>query len=292
VPAPGTTTPAGGSRRAVGVGVGRVSCPGEPLDHQLGGLGGVHRDGDPVALEDLLLLGGGLAARAAFLDDGAGVAHLLALGRLEAGDVADDRRVRDVVADPLAGELLLGPADLADERDRVGVGIRRERLDHVEELRADDRVTADPDAGGDADPGLRQLVHDLVGQGAGPADQPDVARHRDVGRDDADVGLPGRDHPGAVRPDQPDAATPHDGVVDLGHVVDRDPFGDGDDGLDPGLVGLEDRVLGERGGDHHHRGVGAGRLDRLLDGGVTGTSSSSQVVPPFFGWMPATTFVP
>jgi hypothetical protein len=91
-----------------------------------------------MALEDLLLLGRGLAAGSALLDDGAGVAHLLARRRLEPGDVADDRGVRDVVPDPLARLLLLGAADLADEGDRLGVGVGGEGLDDVEELGADD----------------------------------------------------------------------------------------------------------------------------------------------------------
>jgi hypothetical protein len=86
------------------------------------------------SLEDLLLVRGGLAALGALGDDGAGVAHLLAGGRGEAGDVGDDRGVGDVLGDPAADLLLLGAADLADEDDRLGVGVLGEARDDVQEV--------------------------------------------------------------------------------------------------------------------------------------------------------------
>jgi 23S rRNA G2445 N2-methylase RlmL len=57
---------------------------------------------------------------------------------------------------------------------------------------AHDRVAADADRGGEAD--LAQLVHHLVGQRARLGHQPDRARARDVGRDDARIGLARADH--------------------------------------------------------------------------------------------------
>ena len=76
------------------------------------------------------------ASRASFLacggagragDDGAGVAHGLALGGGEAGDVADDR-LGDVVLDVGRRPLLGVAADLADHHDRLGLGVVLERL--------------------------------------------------------------------------------------------------------------------------------------------------------------------
>ena len=89
---------------------------------------------------------GGRGARAA-RDDRAGMAHPLALGRGPAGDERDLRDVREVLGRPGGRLLLGGAADLADQHERLGLGVRREQLEDVEELRPDDRVAADADAG-------------------------------------------------------------------------------------------------------------------------------------------------
>ena len=47
------------------------------------------------------------------------------------------------------------------------------------------------------------------------------------------------------------------------HVEHGHALGDRDDGLDPGVDGLEDRVGRERRRHEDHRGIGPGRLDRL-----------------------------
>src|SRR5262245_39913227 len=78
----------------------------ERLLHQRGDLGRVGADPHAAGLERLLL-GLGRPARAG--DDGAGVAHLLARRRLEAGDVCDDRR-RHARGDVVGGLLLLAAA--------------------------------------------------------------------------------------------------------------------------------------------------------------------------------------
>src|SRR5690606_9806658 len=155
------------------------------LPHDPGGL--ARRATDPHAhrLQRLLLRLGG-AGRAG--DDRAGVAHGPAGWGGEAGDVADDR-LGDVVPDELRGALLRVPADLADHDDGVGVGILLERRQGVDVGGPDDRVTADADTRGEAD--VPQLVHHLVGQGAGLADQADPPGTGDVGRDDARVGRTG-----------------------------------------------------------------------------------------------------
>ena len=79
---------------------------------------------DAGGLEGLLL---GLRGAGRAGHDGAGVAHRLALGGGEAGDVADDR-LGDVGLDVVGGPLLGVAADLADHHDRVGVGVVLERL--------------------------------------------------------------------------------------------------------------------------------------------------------------------
>ena len=107
--------------------------------------------------------------------DGAGVAHRLALGGGEAGDVADDR-LGHVLLDVGRGPLLGVATDLTDHHDDLGVGVRLERREGVDVRGADDRVAADAD--GRREPEVPQLVHHLVGQRAGLGDQADAAGAR------------------------------------------------------------------------------------------------------------------
>src|SRR5688572_4348077 len=89
---------------------------GVDLTQQLRGLAWRLADLDAGGLEGLLLrLGGARRAR----DDGAGVAHRLALGGGEARDVADDR-LGDVGLDEVGRTLFGVAADLTDHDDRLG----------------------------------------------------------------------------------------------------------------------------------------------------------------------------
>src|SRR5690606_17427894 len=173
----------------------RTPVSGEDLAQERGGLGrrlaDLHADG----LQGLLLRLGG-ARRAG--DDGAGVAHRLALGRGEARDVADDR-LRDVLLDVGRGTLLGVAADLADHDDRLGLGVVLERLERVDVRGADDRVAADADGG--REPEVLELVHHLVGQRARLGHETDRALARDGVRGDAGERLARRDDAGAVRAD-------------------------------------------------------------------------------------------
>jgi hypothetical protein len=142
-------------------------------------------------------------------DDRAGVAHAAARRRRLAGDEADDRLL-EPARDELGGLFLGAAADLADEHDRLGLGVLGEEPQGVDEGRADERVAADADAGGLAEAEQRELVDRLVGERAALRDDPDAARLADVAGDDAGLGLPGRDDAGAVRPDQPRPAPLHE----------------------------------------------------------------------------------
>src|SRR3712207_2650455 len=87
--------------------------------------------------------------------------------------------------------------------------------DDVDEARPGDRVAADADDRGVAEPALGQLVADLVGQRAGPRDDAHVALLEERRGDDPDVRLARREHARAVRPDEPCG-----GMVRLEEVVD------------------------------------------------------------------------
>ena len=88
-------------------------------------------------------LGGGRAGRA--LDDGAGVAHAPAGRRAVAGHVGDDR-LGHVLADVGRRALLVVAADLADERDALGLAVGLEQLEALDEADAVHGVAAHADA--------------------------------------------------------------------------------------------------------------------------------------------------
>src|SRR5258708_28595074 len=171
-----TTTGSSYAQGAVGRSDPRLLQALEDLPCQAGGLRGGLAHLDTRRLQGILIgVGGARRAR----QDGAGVAHRLALGSCEARNVADDR-LGDVGLDVLGGAFLGVAADLADHHDDLGFGVLLERLDGVDMGGADDRVPADADGRREAE--IAQLEHHLGGERAGLGHQPDRAGPADVGR--------------------------------------------------------------------------------------------------------------
>lgn len=147
--------------------------------------------------------------------------HAAAGGRADAGDEADDRLAAVdgvVLAEEVGGVLLGRAADLADHDDAVGLLVLEEDLEAVDEVGAAEGVAADADDEGLAEPGLRRLVHGLVGQGAGPRDDADAAALVDEARHDADLALAGGDDTGAVGTDEAGLRLRLQDIGDANHV--------------------------------------------------------------------------
>ena len=203
--------------------------------------------------------------------------HRLSLGRGETRDVGDDG-LRHVLGDVRGGAFFGVAADLADHDDELRVGVGLEGFDGVDVSGADDGVAADADAC--REPEVGKLVHELVGERARFRHEPDAPRPRDIGRGDADVRLAGRDDPGAVRADEPDAAL--GGVrVELRRVLHRHALGDDDDKVESGVDGFDDgaqrvRRRNEDDGDVRPRG-----FLRLRDGSEDGDGNGAGLA--FFG---------
>src|SRR3546814_16577066 len=77
--------------------------------------------------------------------------------------------------------LLLGvAADLADHDDRPGRLVRQEKLEHADEIGAVDRIAADADRRGLAQPEVRGLENRFIGKGAGAGEDADDALGQDA----------------------------------------------------------------------------------------------------------------
>ena len=192
-------------------------------------------------------------------------------------------------SDEVGRLLLLVAADLADHHDVLGLGVVLEHPEDVDERGADDGVSADADDRRVAEPHLRQLVTDLVGERARAGDEADRALGEDLGRDDPDVRLPGRQRAGAVRAESADALGARV-PVDAEHLVRGDALGDRDHRVDAGVDRLVDRVRGERRGHEDHRRVRAVLDDRLDD--RVEHRHALDVLPALPRRDPATRFVP
>src|SRR5690606_23080626 len=117
------------------------------------------------------------------------------------GNETDDG-LRHLRAHVLRRLLFVGPADLADHDDRARFRVRLERRQAVDEGRAVDGIATDPNARALADPGLRELVDDLVRERTGAGNDADRTGCRDLAGQDADLRLAGRECARAVRSDQ------------------------------------------------------------------------------------------
>src|SRR5919112_6682039 len=242
-----------------------ASAAAERPGDELGDLGGVRRGPDASLPQRLAL---GFSRALTTRDDGAGMPHSLALGGREASDVGHDGDTH--LAPYVLGRELLGvTADLPDHHGALRLGVGLELAQDLDKVRPYDRVAADPHGAALSDLPLGELVDDLVRQGAAPAYDADIARHKDVAGHYGDVSLLGRENARTVRPDERRALVlevaryPH-------HVVDGDALGDAADGRETRVQRLEDGVGGEGWGDEDHARVRArpadGPLDRIEDG--------------------------
>src|SRR5207244_4403102 len=105
-----------------------------------------------------------------------------------------------VLPDELRGAFLIVAADLADQDGELGLRVGLEALQRLDEPDAVDGVAADAHTGGLPDPARRQLVHDLVREGAAPRDEADGPRTRRPFRTRGCPPRPARPCPASRRP--------------------------------------------------------------------------------------------
>ncbi len=103
---------------------------------------------------------------------------------------------------PVVGFVAGSTAPPGRRMGHAGAVIGEEEGKRVNEIRAVDGVAADADAGRLSEAGGGGLGNRLVGQGAGPGDDPDPAPYMDVAGHDADLAGFGSNDTGAVGADE------------------------------------------------------------------------------------------
>lgn len=92
-----------------------------------------------------------------------------------------------VVLLQILSRVLFGaPSNLANHNDTVRLLVIQEDVQAVDEVCAAERVAADADNEGLAEPRLRGLVHGFVGEGTGAGDDADAAAFVNEAGHDAD----------------------------------------------------------------------------------------------------------
>ena len=156
------------------------------------------------------------------------------------------------------GRLLLHrAADLTDERDGFGAWVPVKAFERIARRRADDRIAADADERGDAEPRLHEVEAQQRAERPRPRDDAHLARleHALVeGRHEADEGLAGRDQSGRVRANHLGAALTRR-RQDVHRVVHRHVLREADDLANAGVDGIERSGLHAKRRDEHHRAV-------------------------------------
>src|SRR6516165_2881328 len=232
------------------------------LAHRCANRGGRFGDDHPGAAQRLHLV-----ARTPLTsgDDRAGMAHSPARRSRAAGDKPDDRLLRPRGLQKIGARLLGAAADFADHDDRLGLVVGEKHLEDLDEVRAVDRVAADPDTARLPQANRRRLGDGFIGQGAGARDDADLPAPVDVPGHDADLAFVRRYNTRAVRADQPRSAAAQ-AALDADHVEDRNSLGDADDQRDL-YVGRFEDCIGGKGRRHiNHGGIAAGRGAGFVDG--------------------------
>src|SRR6266550_277912 len=234
-----------------------------------------------VAARSGTIMCSGLSTSRSFTAAPSGVARHPPGGRRRLPGDEPDHRLGHRVLHEVGGLLLVGAPDLSDHDHRVGLGVRLKGRETVDEVRADERVAADPHAGGLTQALRRQLVHDLVRQRSAARHHAHPAGPADVAGDDPHLAPARGDEPGAVGTDQPRAALLQI-RQDARHVQDRDSLRDADDERDAGVCGFEDRGGGDGGRDVDHGGIRLGLAHRVGDG-VEHGDHTVEPLPAFAG---------
>src|SRR5262249_56027487 len=112
------------------------------------------------------------------------------------------------VGDELRGVFLGRATNPTNHDDPLGRFVGQEHRQHVDELGALDRVTADSHGGRLTEPFAGRLIDRFIGERARARHNANLAGREDASWHDTDLAFAPAHYPGAVRPDQPGLPPP------------------------------------------------------------------------------------
>ena len=266
--------------RPFGLGVAVGDCR-QAAQHHRAKVGGAFCHTQTAAAQGIHLRLRGVIRTA---NDGTRVTHAASRRSSAPRDERHYWLVLHVGLNPTASFHLIGAADFANHDDAVRVLIGGEHFQDVDEVQTLDRIATDAHAGGLADAAFTGLPDRLIGERSGATDDANglagssVEPVRvNVARHDADLaatfvapggaGLaPRGDDTRAVWTDEDGFGVSSKARAHADHVLHRDAFGDGHNGLDASVGCFKDGVGGKWGRNKDHRGGSAGRSNRLSNG--------------------------
>ena len=199
------------------------------------------------------------------------VAHTFA-GRGGNARNEPDHRLLHVGLAPTRRLGFIRATNFANHDDRVRIRVVIEQLHDIDVFEPVDRVPADTDGAGLAQPDLGQLRHRFIGQGAGTANHTNASFAVDVTRHDADLDFVRRNQTRTVGTQQQRVfatcchprAHP---VAHFQHVTHRDSLSDTDRQVKVGLHRFPYSGRGTCWRHVNHRRGGTGLCCRFLDRG-------------------------
>src|SRR5215469_12821488 len=123
-------------------------------------------------------------------NDRAGMTHAAA-GRCSLTGDESNYRLLDMLCYVGRSRLFRVPADLTDHDNCMRVEVGVEKLNRVHERRTDDRIAADSDTGGLADPKLRELADGFISKSSRARNHANISLPMNVSRHNPDLAFSG-----------------------------------------------------------------------------------------------------
>lgn len=173
-----------------------------------------------------------------------------------------------MLREPLSSLLLSFTTDLTNHNDTFGLGIIDELGEHIDEVGAVERITANADNGRLAKVVLGGLVDGFVSESTRARDDTNLSLLMNVTRHDTNLAFTGLDDTGAVRANESRLVLRSHNGLHLNHVEGGDTLSDADNEVHLSLDGFKDSVgrEGRRNVDHGRFGIGL--LLALSEGGI------------------------
>mmetsp|Transcript_50576 Transcript_50576/g.100669 ORF Transcript_50576/g.100669 Transcript_50576/m.100669 type:complete len:252 (+) Transcript_50576:220-975(+) len=175
-----------------------------------------------------------------------------------------------VLLQPLSSVLFSTASDLADHDDTLSFRVVDKAFKTVNEVSTVERITTNANTCGLAKVGDGGLMHSLISESAGPADNTDLAWLVNVAGHYAHLALSWLDDARAIRPNEAAFVLTHESMLDLHHVLLWNAFGNADNERNFSFEGFHHCRCSSRRWDIDHGGIAISFFLRLRSIGKDG----------------------